>query len=127
MGTYTELYICCEISNQAPEKVYEVLNYLFNRNKNPVEPPEHPFFTKERWSLIGSGSSYSFCPFAVSSFKFDEITKTFYLTSRSELKNYDNEIQEFVEWLKPYIVGYVGQHIGHIKFESSDEIDIIYI
>lgn len=34
----------------------------------------------------------------------DDIDKRWHISTRSNIKNYNNEIQTFLEWIKPYIV-----------------------
>ena len=97
MGMYTELVLKAEIKEDAPKLVKDILNFLFNAAKEPEEKPGHIFFTKPRWRYIGSCSSFYHVPFALSRYERN------YLFSRSDLKNYDEEIESFIDWLKPYI------------------------
>jgi hypothetical protein len=36
-------------------------------------------------------------------FKFDDITKSYFLTVRTNLKNYEGEIEAFCKWITPYL------------------------
>lgn len=33
----------------------------------------------------------------------DEISKCYHISTRSNIKNYENEIELFLDWIKPYI------------------------
>ena len=131
MGTFTGLYISCAFKKDLPEKVIEVLQYLFDEKgddstSEPKELPEHEFFTLPNWQLIGGCSSYYHTPMATSYLWFDaENSGRYYLTSRSDLKDYDNEIEAFMEWIMPYIRE-DDQFIGFVKAENSEPSLIYY-
>jgi hypothetical protein len=125
MGMYTELYMSASLRRDTPEIVKNVILYMFNRStKKPEELPEHPFFESQRWYILGSCSSYDFSAFALSKAIDDDIGRAVYFTTRSDLKNYDNEIALFIDFIKPYIE-YEG-HIGHYRYEEDREPTLIY-
>lgn len=118
MGMYTELVIKCSIKEDAPQVVINVLDKLFNGVGNEIlNLPDHEFFRCDRWRHIGSWSSYYHTPFALSKFEHDEISS--HLFSRSDLKNYNNEISKFIDWLMPYVDEEVGQCIGWTWYEEK--------
>ena len=112
MGMYTELVLKCEVKDALPDEVRTMLNFLFNGGEIPIGLPEHPFFKCARWSMIGTCSSYYHVPFALSRFLEGHIF------SRSDLKNYDNEIGLFLNWLHPYIDAFEGDCIGWKWYEE---------
>lgn len=122
MGMYTELVVKCNLQDNLPEEVENVLQYLFNRKTNiPKEVPKHPFFSCPRWTMIGSCSSYYHVPFALS--KYEEG----YIFSRSDLKEYDNEIEYFFDWIRPYIETYGTKIcIGWSWYEEDDKPTLIF-
>lgn len=119
---YTELFIKCEMKSDLPKEVLNVLKYLFgDEDLDPgIELPEHDFFKCERWRFIGNGYSHYFAPFATSEFRKN------YLISRSDLKNYNDEIERFLDWVMPYIAEPEGQFIGYHIYEESDTPTLIY-
>lgn len=121
MGMYTELVLKTEIKKNAPDQVHDILNFLFNGKDEPAEKPDHAFFKFSQWKQIGSGCSYFHVPFPLS--KYDEG----YIFSRSDLKNYDGEIQSFIEWLKPYIDGIEGVCIGWLWYEEEDAPTLLFV
>jgi len=120
MGMYTELLLRCSLKKEAPDEVVSVCRYLFGNGKQPDDLPTHPFFTLSRWRSVGRCSSYYHFPHAVNLFKFDDIQEGYNLFSRSDLKDYSNEIDAFVSWLMPHIDGHVGEWIGHYFYEEQD-------
>lgn len=129
MGMYTELYIAVEIKKDTPEDVINILKYLFDHDRDdfrtePENLPGHDFFKCERWMCIGSMASFYFQPKATS--KFYKQLEYYFITSRSDLKNYDGEIKKFLDWVMPYIEAYDGDHLGHYRYEENDQPTLIF-
>ena len=121
MGMLTELLIKAEL--KIPDKsVKDVIDFLFNKGDTPAELPAHPFFYCERWRSIGRSSSYYHHPEVINSF----ITNHGYLFSRSDLKNYDNEIEKFIDWIMPYVNEETGKCIGWTWYEDNLSPTMIY-
>jgi len=122
---FTELYLSLELQKNLPDIELSVLKYLFDGGNEPEKLPDHPFFKKVRWFLIGNCSSFYFVPMSTSHlYKADN--GNYYLTTRFDLKDYDNEIREFLRWLYPYINERVLGHIGHIRYEEDVEPTLLY-
>ena len=67
---------------------------------------------------------YYFDAHADSSMTFDDIDKKYHLNVRSNLKNYDNEIEEFLNFLEPYIDTF--GFIGYMRYEEDEDPTLIY-
>jgi len=119
MGMYTEILIKANVHESIPDNIKQVLNYMFNQGEIPETLPKHDFFNCSRWGFIGSGSSYYHVPWATSAYKENSIF------SRSDLKNYDNEIELFFDWIKPYLDNVEGECIGHWWYEEYDEPELV--
>jgi len=123
MGMHTELLLKCRLRPRGvlPAGVPEVLDFLFNY-KGPVEEskiPNHSFFDCARWAFIGSCSSYYHIPWSVSEYSED------YIFSRSDLKNYEQEIEEFLGWLHPYLDICGSEVIGWKWYEEDGRPTLI--
>lgn len=120
MGEYTELVLKCRLESLLPEQVKNVLEFLFNpraEEKNKLKDlPDHPFFNCPRWKAIGSSSSYYHIP---EEFNYINL-ETGRLFSRSDLKNYDDEIDKFIDWISPYLAMQSGDIIGWKCFEQCN-------
>lgn len=125
MGMYTELYLSCEIKDEAPEEVKQIIEHLFGDLEEIETPPDHWFFSCGRWEMVGSCSSYYFTPFA-SSQTYTDFKGSLSFTTRFDLKNYDGEIQGFLDWVMPYIDACEGDHLGHYRYEEDLEPTMIY-
>lgn len=123
MGMYTELVLKCEVKKDLPPEVESVLQRLFGNDNDdvPYLPlPPHEFFACGRWSAIGRCSSYYHVPFATSRYAEG------YIFSRSDLKNYEGEIDKFIDWISPYLKGCDGTCIGWKWYEEDDMPILLY-
>lgn len=118
MGMYTEIYICSELKEETP---IDIFKYLFSDGKEPDILPEHPFFKCDRWRIIGKCSSHYHVPYSTNDLRYDETAKQYFLVSRSDLKNYDYEIEQFFDWAMPFFRKYEGGFIGYSRYKESDE------
>ncbi len=121
MGMYTEILIKACVKNDIPDQVENVLQYLFNNKEKPIILPNHSFFLCPRWSCIGRGCSYYHIPWITSRYSDG------YIFSRSDLKNYDNEIENFFDWIKPFLSGPKGLCIGYWWYEEDQKPTLVYI
>ncbi|MFZ1361441.1 MAG: hypothetical protein WAS05_00705 [Candidatus Nanopelagicales bacterium] len=119
MGMYTEYLLRGEIKDDAPQQVRDVLTFLASRDfDSRVEPsplPDHPFFVTDRWDCLGSRMSYYF-PGSKGHSEFSEFGFIFY----GDLKNYDQEIAKFVDWIMPHLKGW-DNFIGYELYEEFDQ------
>ena len=123
---YTEIYICSELTQDAPINIFKwmfgIQGEKFEKYPDPTfELPEHPFFKMDRWRMIGKCCSYYHIPFVTNDLRYDDISKSYHLVSRSDLKNYDGEIEAFFDWAMPYFDKCEGEFIGYSRYEESDE------
>jgi len=114
MGDYTELVFKAEINKDIPKDVYGVLDFLFNNAETPNTLPNHVFFKCDRWEMIGRCCSAYHVPWPSSRYEENIIF------SRSDLKNYDGEIDSFLAWVEPYIKRYMAECFGWIWYDADD-------
>lgn len=120
MGMYTELIFKADVKKILPTDVEAVLQHLFNGDVLPSNLPEHPLFGLPRWTMIGRGCSYYHVPWVNS--KYSEG----YIFSRSDLKNYDGEIEAFIDWIRPYLDEHPEKCVGWMWYEELDAPVLIY-
>lgn len=121
MGVYTELVLKANVKDNLSGEVEAVLQWLFNGEDKPSNLPNHKFFTFPRSGAVGNCSSYYHIPWATS--KYAEG----YIFSRSDFKNYSDELETFVDWLRPYLHGCTGQCIGWEWHEESESPTLILL
>jgi hypothetical protein len=120
---YTELVISTRVKDD-PVAV-EVLKFMTGRGEVPLTLPEHPLFSADRWQWMLTCSSYYFTPRSMCLFEFDKIGRDWCFISRSDFKNYGDEIAKFIDWLRPYLSD-PDEMIGYYRYEESREPTIIY-
>ena len=124
---YTELVLKCETNEEIPENVTQVLEYLFGTGLEPKTFPEHPFFSLPRWRAVGNCSSFYHHPEKLSSIVKSLTWNSMYIFSRSDLKNYDGEIEAFIDWVTPYLRTYGKTCIGWKWYEEDAEPTLIFV
>lgn len=71
--------------------------------------------------------SYYFDADTISTLRFDDIGNSFYLCIRTNLKNYDSEIEHFIDWIMPYLDKYeTGQFLGFYRYEEDEQPTLIF-
>ena len=122
MGMYTELVLKAQVRSDIPFEVEAILQNLFNGEEMPSVLPDHPFFSCPRWTMIGSYSSYYHTPFSLSRYADG------YIFSRSDLKNYSDEIEKFIDWITPYLNIYGESNcIGWKWYEEADAPTLLFV
>ena len=103
---YTELYLAVDLKKEIPKELIEEIK-------------------SEDGRFWGVGcTSYYFGGLSVFDLKYDEIQDCYKLTMRFNMKNYDNEIEEMIKLILPYIDNY--GHIGHKRYEETDMPTLLF-
>lgn len=121
MGIYTEINVCFDLHRDTSKEVVDILHSLIDGIDEPTVLPEHEFFKCDRWRMVACCDSYYFGGFTNNKMIFDTISKTWKINIRANLKNYDSEIEKFLDWLAPNIEtnGFIGYaKIGYTKFKN---------
>lgn len=128
MGMYTDFCFDSELKKDTPEIVLDILNALMNENGNlsTMLLPNHPLFKAPRWQMLGWGDSYYFDAKPRRYFKRDRISGTWVLNIRCNFKNYDDEIEKFIDWIKPYLEKTQGDFLGFKRYEEEREPTLIF-
>lgn len=131
MGMYTEFVFAIELKKETPKDVINVLKYMTEEElieDIKIESlPKHSFFDTRRWEGLFISDSDYFDGITNTILKLDPLTESYCLTVRSNLKNYDNEIDKFIDWIKPYIEGYGHKFLGYRRHEEDKEPTLIYL
>ena len=125
MGMYTELNIGVRIC--PTPAVVQKLNYMLGKDTEDVHI-DHPLFTDQtRWKYMLLSDSYYFDGKSDSKLFIDDLYPNepmYFLNVRCNLKNYNEEIEKFMDWLCPYI--YTEGFLGYKRFEEYDDPTLIY-
>ena len=122
---YTELFISARIVDD--KKVISILKYMIREIEEPPELPSHDLFKlADRWQHMLIGSSYYFVPRSVHLLEYDNIGRYWCFINRSDFKNYDNEIELFIDWIRPYLRDRDGDMFAYSRYEESKEPTIYF-
>lgn len=133
MGMYTELYLTVELKKDLPQDIVDTLTVICAERRteeheygvekevvvNRLQLPDEGrnIFSSDRVWWLGRSSSYYFAGDPFSRLRLDNISQTYHMSIFGNIKNYGNEIQEFLNWLQPHVDprGYAG----HIRYEED--------
>ncbi len=121
MGTYTKFAADFELKKNTPNEVLETLLYMYGMGVQPGQLPDHKLFSTNRWAKMVYGSDSGL---AGSRFGFDREEGSWKVRVRCNLKNYDSEIELFLEWIYPYMA--TKGFIGYIHSETRAVPILIY-
>lgn len=125
MGMYTEFHFNKQLKADVPKEVKDTLLYMLGEIEKQPKKIKHPLFETDRWeTMLLSDSFYFDAP--TSSCICTELGIK-YLSIRCNLKNYDNEIEKFIDWITPYLDGDEGDFLGFSRYEESETPDLIYL
>lgn len=125
MGMYTELHVAMEIRGDAPSHVIQALEYMVDTSDTaPRVTDDHPLFSTARWEYFMQSDSYYFPATTHQNFRYDKISDSYFLTLHTNFKNYNDEISQFLDWIKDYnAFSYTGdeteQFVGYFRYEED--------
>ena len=126
MGMYTELHFNAELLPETPAHIIETLEYMLDNSKPTHTNLDHDLFSTSRWSYMLTCDSDYFNADTHSTLRFDDISDSYFLCIRCNLKNYDQEIAKFLNWIMPFVDAEVGDFLGFYRYEESNEPTLIY-
>ncbi|WP_331828047.1 hypothetical protein [Bacillus velezensis] len=130
MGMYTELVCAFKLIEETPRSIIEILEFMTGqRDEHPSELPEHNLFSEDtRWKWMLQSDSYYFDGKTHSKIENDAVVGGCYVSIRCNLKNYDDEIEKFIDWISPYIQkDYDHYFIGYERYEEDKEPTLIFV
>jgi hypothetical protein len=127
MGMYTELHFNAELRPDVPEEVLNVLRVMLGMEDRHVPLPRHPLFETGRWGVMLGMDSYYFDADTHSTLRYDEVAEAHFLCIRCNVKNYEGEIEKFVDWITPYLAKHEGEFLGFSRYEETEEPTLIYM
>lgn len=136
MGYYTEANFKIHLKSNVPEKLIATLNRIivdgdigggdgiFVDKTLVWKPPfEHGFFNCSRWYMFFRSTNWG----SHTPSKFYKSGNHWIIEIDSEFKNYEDEIEHFVNFITPYVGGSkLKKFIGYSKGEAIEDPQINY-
>lgn len=140
MGMYTELQFTAEIDYEKHEEIIDILRYMTGDEsvkRESLTIPEHELFDTDRWEYMLRTSSYYFPGQPHYVLNEEHELNLVNLSVRTDLKNYGNEIQKFLDWIRPYVLAEDRlrgsdkdaerrMFVGYMRYEAEVDPTIIY-
>ncbi|MCY7679903.1 hypothetical protein MH122_13955 [Bacillus pumilus] len=130
MGMYTELVCAFQLIEETPRSIIDILEFMTGqREVQPNDLPDHDLFSNEtRWKWMLQSDSFYFDGKTYSKIENDMIVGTCYVSIRCNLKDYDDEIAKFIDWVSPYIQKDHDRYfIGYERYEEDREPTLIFV
>ena len=129
MGMYTELHFNVKIKQDA-EEAHKVLDFIFDESRDQ-DGGHHKFIvdnnlthkwfsTKRWWWMFFGGSAYFTAPTQSEFKKIGDYDEKKTLSIRCNIKNYSDEIEEFIDWVKPFTTAFNGDFLGFYRYEENE-------
>ena len=112
MGMYTEIYVNVNLKSRTPTEVLSILSAICNNDSEFILSQDKPLM----WAyLFCNGSCYLPSTHCGQLFKY---FSSWALLGKGDLKNYNQEIEQFFVWLMPWIDAEIGEFIGYQRYEE---------
>jgi hypothetical protein len=122
MGMYTEIYVNVDFKKDIPEDFLDCLKKICDKDfLGPIEGKP------QRWSFLFCDMSYYTPNTCVSNLTYDRTHGFWSLLGKGDIKNYENEIEQFFEWIKPWVEGSPGDFIGYLRYEEEQVPTLIFL
>jgi hypothetical protein len=120
MGHYTRMKFDAVLSGDTPQPVIDLLLGATRYSwPSPESLPAHPLFGKGHWKEVLRGNATSKWPEADGELRIDvNDDGSLRLAFHTSLKNYDDEIHAFCDWIAPYLVDEPGTVVGEFESDS---------
>jgi hypothetical protein len=120
MGMYTEIYARGTLKRGTPQEVVGLLKIMAgDETPSDLALPKHELFRCRRWDVLGCGASAYF-PATQSVVYEDYYSKNWAFMFHANLKNYDDEIAKFFDWIDQYVEGSEGDFLGYSLYEETE-------
>lgn len=123
---YTEIYVNVDLKTSTPEEIITVLKAMCGKLDEELRK-EVLKDLPDRWCMLFSDCSFytprTYCKFLDQ----DPISKQWSLLGKGDIKNYEGEIQQFFEWISPWVDGFEGDFIGYSRYEENQQPHLYFL
>lgn len=120
MGMYTKFHLDFEFRRDTPTYVFNVIRAMMDQRGVKDEFPEILKDFPCRWEFMLHSDRFNTSRFNV------DCGNTYRLVANGYIKDYESEIQKFVEFVKPW-VEFRETTLGTMQYEEFDKPTVIYL
>lgn len=118
MGMYTKLQCNLKLKEDIPQEILETINALNNSEELPIKL-EHEFFNSPGLSYMFNMCSHYFTGTTNTQLRFNGYQYIWHIDC--DLKNYNNEIELFLDWISPYVEAEENEFVGYSMYEENKD------
>lgn len=122
MGMYTKFFFNAEFKRKLDPIDESALEYLFLGTDKPKLLPNHSFFSKRRSEFMFQCPVYSGDGVTV---KMGDYSR--HVVAHIEIKNYEGEIESFLDYVKPLLENGKGTFIGYRWYEEDENPTALFV
>ncbi len=115
MGMYTEIFVNVDLKENISPDVLAALCAMCDADSSSPALADLP----ARWAYMFRDNSYYTPRTWCAKLTFDEINNSWSLLAKGDIKNYSSEIEEFFNWIMPWVDGLSGDFIGYFRYEEA--------
>lgn len=119
MGMYTEVFVNTDLKPNTPKQVIDVLRAMCHLDDSAECLDGKP----QRWPYMFNNGSYYTPLTQCASLTYDEIAGHWSIIAKGDIKNYEDEIEQFFEFIKPWCS---TEFIGYMRYEEDREPTLVY-
>lgn len=119
MGMYTETFVNTDLKHSTPPEVLDVLRAMCDHESDAPALQDKP----RRWGYLFTDGSYYTPRTSCAMLTYDGISGQYSLLAKGDTKNYENEIQQFFDFIKPWCE---SDFIGYYRYDESREPTLVY-
>ena len=119
MGMYTEIYINVDLKEETSQQIIDTLREICNG----ITPEGFPSRTGDLFLNCSYYTPYT----CVSRLTYNETSEQWSLLGKGDLRNYENEINYFFNWIMPWVDGFPGDFVGYHRYEEDQAPTLIFI
>lgn len=127
MGMFTEIIFGASLKSDTPKEIIDALKYMIGKTKK--RPANFPLRGVRLEYMFQTASYYFGICEPVCKMWFDKISNQWILSARANLKNYQNEIETFIEWITPFVESGSGRRnmFAVVTYEEQEEPTFYYL
>lgn len=136
MGMYTELMLGVEFKSDTPKVVIDTIKWMSSDARllpkevvpDFISEQGHLLFKTDRWIwMLRSAGSYYFSAPPTFVGIDDDISKSYKFTLVTNIKNYTNEWELFLDYIAPHIDTDRTPFVGYMRYEEDTHPTLVYI
>lgn len=122
MGMYTEIFVNVDLKPDTPDEVINTIQAICEKGFESPPLKDKP----ARWFVLFNNGSYYTPATECGLLTYDDISQNWSLLGKGDIKNYASEIEQFFDFIMPWVDAHDGEFIGYHRYEESLTPTLVY-